>query len=401
MLFRQAAGLFLLLADEVGEECSELVAGEGGPGALAILGERRGAAHPVAIGVGGENDVGCRLLSPLDGGVEDGWILGVGDMSRHVREIAARLAVRSEDFDLLEPISGQGGTDGRFTHAVQGREDDLEVPRARERLAGNRFREGGVHFLLAEDNLPFFHRGLKVCLLDLRRAHHPVHNRLVVRRHHLRAARPVDFHGVVARRVVAGGDHDAAGALFEADQERQLGRAAVVVQEIDLEAVRHHDGGAQLREVPRIVPCVVSDGTSETFGWQLLLEDIRRQPLRALPNRPVVDHVAADGVHLAAAASGAEGNDGPEGVVELFPFAGGDVLGHLDGIFAVPRLGEPGLDVRRRRRSDVLRGYGKVELHQRGGRVEMAGHGWSVSKTKTARNGWHAHGSAWAWGVAL
>ncbi len=32
-----------------------------------------------------------------------------------------------------------------------------------------------------------------------------------------------------------------------------------------------------------------------------------------------------DGIHFAAAAAGAEGNDGPEGVVELFPFSGGDL----------------------------------------------------------------------------
>ena len=44
-------------ACNVREERPELVAGEGGPGALAVLGERRGAAHPVAIGVRGEDDV--------------------------------------------------------------------------------------------------------------------------------------------------------------------------------------------------------------------------------------------------------------------------------------------------------------------------------------------------------
>src|SRR5690348_10705909 len=117
--------------------------------------------------------------------------------------------MRTEDFNILETIGSKSRADRGFAHAVEWRENDFEISRTGESLAGNGLGESAVYLLLAEDDLAIFDRGLEVRLLDLRRAHHPLDNRLIVRRDNLRAARPVDLHGIVARRIVAGGDHDA------------------------------------------------------------------------------------------------------------------------------------------------------------------------------------------------
>ena len=175
----------------------------------------------------------------------------------------------------------------------------------------------------------------------------------VVRRQQLAAGGPVDLHRVVAGRIVAGRDHDAAIALLVAHGERELRRAAVAVEEVDREAGRGHDLGAQLGEV------AASGGacrrrwrrTSGLVRFGRLLLDVVGQALGAFADGAVVDGVAADRVHPPAASAGAEGDDGPEDVVQLLPFAGGQVLGHLGGIVGQVRLGQPGADVLHGRRA--------------------------------------------------
>ena len=94
--------------------------------------------------------------------------------------------------------------------------------------------------------------------------HDPLDDRLVVRRQNLDAAFPIDFHGVVAGRIVAGGDHDAATGMGVADGERQFGGAAEAIEEKHFEAGGHHDFGAEFGEVARVVAGVVGDGAGES-----------------------------------------------------------------------------------------------------------------------------------------
>ena len=80
---------------------------------------------------------------------------------------------------------------------------------------------------------------------------------------------------------------------------------------------------------------VVSDYGAKRRGfWSrfIELEDVIGQALHAFGHGAIVDGIGADGIHFAAAAGGAEGNDGPEGVVEFLPLAGGDVIGDDRGI---------------------------------------------------------------------
>jgi hypothetical protein len=141
--------------------------------------------------------------------------------------------------------------------------DDFQVPGARRTLGDDVLNEGCVDFVFAEDDSAALHRLLEIGSFDFGDVHHLFDDRFVVRGNDLAAGGPIDLDGVVAGRVMAGGDHDAAVALFMADQKRQLRRAAVVVEEIDREAVGHHNRGAQLGEVAGVVAGVVGEGAGE------------------------------------------------------------------------------------------------------------------------------------------
>ena len=104
MILAKRAGFLPLLADVIGHQGTQLVAGEGAPGTGAVLAARRGAAHSVAVGIGRQDQVGLGLLRPLDDGVEDDRIFGIRNMPRHIRKIAAWLAVRGKHLDLAESV---------------------------------------------------------------------------------------------------------------------------------------------------------------------------------------------------------------------------------------------------------------------------------------------------------
>ncbi len=109
--------------------------------------------------------------------------------------------------------------------------------------------KGRVDFLLAVDDLSGgqgFGEGFAADFVDV---HHAIDDRFIVWREDLDAACPIDFDGVVAGGIVAGGDHDAATGICVADGEGKFRRAAVAVEEEDLEAGGGHDFGAELGEV--------------------------------------------------------------------------------------------------------------------------------------------------------
>ena len=72
---------------------------------------------------------------------------------------------------------------------------------------------------------------------------------------------PIDLHCVIGWRIVTGGDHDAAVAFFVSHGERQLGSAAIAIEEINCKAGGNHDLAAQFGEMPGLMPGVVGDGT--------------------------------------------------------------------------------------------------------------------------------------------
>ena len=216
----------------------------------------------------------------------------------------------------------------------------FRLPRPRAALPHHGRNKRPVDLLLAHHDPPGG-QGLVEChAANFAHAHHLLDHSRVVRRQKLAAGRPVGLHGVIAGRVVAGRDHDAAHAPLVPHRKRQLGRAAVAVQEINLEAGRHHDFRTKLSEVPRAMPGVVGHGAGQ-FTARELPGRVIGQPLGRLADGTVVDGVGADGIHHAPPPAGAEGNRRPEDVVQLLPLSGRHVLHDLRGILGKPRQAQP------------------------------------------------------------
>ena len=291
-------------------------------------------------------------------------------MARDIGKVAVGLAVRGEDFDVHEAIRLPDGTNRRFTHAMQRRVNDLQVPRSGAALGHDRLNERGIHFGGTDLDLAGRHRSGEIGLPDILYIHHAFDDRLVVRRHDLAARGPVHLDRIVAGRIVAGRHHDPARALLVADQERKLRGAAIVVQEIDLEPRGDHDAGTQLGKVPRVVPRVIGDCTGQLALASQFLTHVLRQSLGAFPDRPVVNRVAADGVHPAAAASGSERNHGPEHIVQSLPQSLGHMPRDFRGIRGIPGLGQPFADVLPRAGSQLPLLQTCIQLSQGGGGVK-------------------------------
>ena len=87
-VFGKIASLLAFRDDVVGQEHAELVAIDRSPRAIGLEAYRAGAAHPIAIRIGGQGDIGLDALGVLDHGVEDGGVFRVAHVPRDIREIA-------------------------------------------------------------------------------------------------------------------------------------------------------------------------------------------------------------------------------------------------------------------------------------------------------------------------
>ena len=300
-------------------------------------------------------------------------------MPRHVGEVAVRCFLWAVEPEPREAGAGEHRDDSARADAMQRRVEDGDVARAGGRLAEDGCHERRIDLILDESHAPGGDRGGEVGPLDGVDRHHPVDDPAVVRGEHLDAAGPINLDGVVAGGVVARRHHDPAGGASVADGKRQLGRASVAAQEEDPEAGGQEDLGAELGEMFGAVPGVIGDGA----GWRRAggegAADIVGEPLGALADRSVVDGVGADREHRAAAASGAKGNHGPVGVVEILPGSlrrarrrgPVDEVAERGSELRVAGFGEPDAD---RLEGVIGEGAGGVRRFNRG---ETGGeHGW-------------------------
>ena len=113
------------------------------------------------------------------------------------------------------------------------------------------------------------------------------------------------------------GDHDPRVTVEMPDGEREQGGRTRLSEEEDVEAGGGEDPGAQLGELRRMVPRIVRDHARPRRSVALAGGDIVGQSARALGDRPFVEDIGADRVHLPAAAARAELEDRVKGVVEL------------------------------------------------------------------------------------
>ena len=102
--------------------------------------------------------------------------------------------------------------------------------------------------------------------------------------------------------------------------EGEQGGRAVFGEQVDLETRPRPGPGAQIAansgELCRVSRAMTHDrGASAPLAWR----DVIGQPAGTLGDRPLVEDVGADRVHLAPTAAGAELEDGVEGVVEHLP----------------------------------------------------------------------------------
>ena len=87
-------------------------------------------------------------------------------MSRHIRKIAARLAVWSKNFHVRKPIRRQRRHGRKFAHAVERRIENFQLARPRAGLAHDFGNKRPVDVVAAEDDLSGVDRGLKIEVLD-------------------------------------------------------------------------------------------------------------------------------------------------------------------------------------------------------------------------------------------
>ena len=141
-------------------------------------------------------------------------------------------------------------------------------------------------------------------------------NRRGVLGRQLRAVRPIDLVAVVLLGIVRRGHIDARLAAVFAHGERELGRRAQGLKELDGDAVARHDAGRGARKLHRVVAAVHADGDALFHGLFALGANHVGKALRR-PADDVAVHVVKACVHRAAQARRAEFERTVEAVLDL------------------------------------------------------------------------------------
>ena len=105
----QSVSCCSLLEQIIGQNRTDLVAGHRTPGTSRLRGQRGGQADAVAVGIGGQHQIGPYLPGPFDDDVEHLGVFGIGNMARHVRKIAVRFGVRAKQLDVVKTVGRQDG----------------------------------------------------------------------------------------------------------------------------------------------------------------------------------------------------------------------------------------------------------------------------------------------------
>ena len=103
------------------------------------------------------------------------------------------------------------------------------------------------------------------------------------------------------------------------DRKREQGGRPRLFEKEDLETGGRQDPGAKLGEFRGMMPRVVGDHARSGRAFSLARSHIVGQSARALGDRPLVEDIGADRIHLAAPAAGAKLEHGVKGIVKLVP----------------------------------------------------------------------------------
>ena len=98
----KGAGRLASRQERIGQKRADLVSGKGSPGSIGGGSQPGGTAQPVAVGVGGQDQVRANLFASGDHRVENNGIFGIGHVARDVTEIRIGRCVRTENFYVFE-----------------------------------------------------------------------------------------------------------------------------------------------------------------------------------------------------------------------------------------------------------------------------------------------------------
>ena len=104
MFGRQRTRLFALFQDVVGQQDANLISVEGVPFQGGIRGFGSRHAQAVAIGIGCQDQFRAGLLSTFDDPIEDGGVLGIGNVIRNIGKVPVRLGVLRKGLDILKAV---------------------------------------------------------------------------------------------------------------------------------------------------------------------------------------------------------------------------------------------------------------------------------------------------------
>ena len=320
------AGLGLHAGQPVDEQDTHLVAGE----QLVVALVRNGHAHAVGVGVGGEHEVGVDLVAQLEALLERLAELGVG--VRAGREVPVGLGLLGNHGDVGDAHALEDLAHALDARAVERGVDHREVGvgLGADGLGGHRVDEAVKHGVvnpldqaglegLVEDHV--LHAGEDVGLVN------GVLNLVGGLVGDLAAVLAVDLVAVVGRRVVAGGDADACGALEVARSEGQRRHRLDTRVDERLHAVGGQHAGRGLHELLALVARVARDGDG---GVLVVGVEVGGEALAGLRHRVDVHAVGAD-AKGAAQAGRTKGEAAVEGVRELLGVGVGHKFVELSG----------------------------------------------------------------------
>ena len=262
--------------------------------------------------------------------------------------------------------------DRRLAHAVQRRVNDRDIASVADRLAHDRGDVGEIDVVVNPPDRAVGQGFGKRLLGDLaiRGRRDAGDDAGIVGGNDLSARSAVTLEAVVGGRIVRGGHHDAGVTMEVPDRKREQGGRARLFEEEDLEAGRRQDPGAKPGEFRGMMPRVVGDHARSGCAFSLARRHIVGQSPRALGDRPLVEDVGADRVHLAAPAAGAKLEHGVKGIVKLVPPFLLDVFEQPAPIPGERGFGQPAANIRRCRCRNSSLGSGMPEPCERLGRCD-------------------------------
>ena len=303
-----------LRADVIQKQHARFIAGEQRVSAAAVP---HGHAHPVAVRVGGQQQVRAAPAGIGDAQLHGLPNLRVGIGAGGKTAVRQALLLHQRKTGVAQLLQRTG--DGHIARSVQGAVDDGDILANRlaieDGLRLHRLQEGREHLVGNEAYPPVAHTGVKIVLL------HAVKEIPFLNfgedfgggfNSHLAAVRAVDLVAVVLGGIVGGGDHHARGRAEKARGKGHGGHRGELRPEVHLHAVSGQHARGHARECIAFETAVIAD---DGGGSGEALVEVVRQPLRS-PGDGIDVHAVGPRADHAAQPAGSKGEVAVKGVLD-------------------------------------------------------------------------------------